>query len=100
MSKSVNSERTEPGGSSTELKHKDFIVALYFIGMHGNKAEGQASLPNYQFAIENSTAVGCACMWAKANLDNDMSVIYDVWSLEIQKNDIMHRVIKRTLGMA
>ena len=37
---------------------------------------------------------------AEANLDNDMSVIYDTWSLEIQKNNITHRVIKRTLGIA
>ncbi len=39
-------------------------------------------------------------MQAKANLDNDTSVIYDVWSLEIQKNNITCGVIKRTPGMA
>ncbi len=70
------------------------------MGMYSNKAEGRASLLNHLFAIENSTSVGCTCMRAEANLDNDMSVIYDTWSLEIQKNNIMHRVIKRTLGMA
>ena len=83
-----------------ELKHKDFVVALYLMGMHGNKAEGRASLPNHLFAIEDSAGVGCACMQAEANLDNDTSVIYDAWSLEIWKNDIMCGVIKKTLGMA
>ncbi len=43
--------------------------------------------------------MGCACIWAKINLDNYVSVIYDTWSLEIQRNDITHGVIKRTLGM-
>ncbi len=85
---------------AAELKHKDFVVALYLIGMHVNKAKGWASLLNHPFAIENSTSVGCACMRGEANLDNNTSVIYDIWSLEIQKNDIMCRVIKRTLGMA
>ncbi len=70
------------------------------MGMHSNKAEGLASLPNHPFAVQDSAGVGCACTRAKANLDNDVSVIYDVWSLEIQKNNIMHGVIKRTLGMA
>ncbi len=85
---------------ATELKHKDFIIALYLMGMHSNKAEGRASLPNHLFAIEDSAGVGCTCTWAEANLDNDTSVIYDTWSLEIWKNDIMHGVIKRTPGMA
>ena len=57
-------------------------------------------MPNHPFAIEDSAGVGCACMWAEANSDNDVSVIYDAWSLEIQKNNITCRVIKRTLGMA
>ncbi len=68
--------------------------------MHGNKAEGRARLPNHLFAIEDSARVGCACMWAEANLDNNASVIYDVWSLEIRRNDITCRVIKRIPGMA
>ncbi len=29
---------------ATELKHKDFVVALYLTGMHSNKAKGQARL--------------------------------------------------------
>ncbi len=29
-------------------------------------------------------------MQAGTNLDNYMSVIYDAWSLEIQRKDIMH----------
>ena len=82
------------------LKHKDFVIALYLMDMHDNKAEGRARLPNHPFAIEDSAGVGCACTWAEANLDNDASVIYDAWSLEIRRNDITHGVIKRTLGMA
>ncbi len=39
-------------------------------------------------------------MQAEATLDNYASVIYDVWSLEIQRNDITCGVIKKTLGMA
>ncbi len=68
--------------------------------MHGNKAKGRARLPNHPFAIEDSAKVGCACTQAEANLDNDASVIYDAWSLEIWRNDITRRVIKRTPGMA
>ncbi len=85
---------------ATELQHKDFIAALYLTGMHGNKAEEQAHLLNNPFALENSDSVVCTCTWAKTNLDNYVSVIYDVWSLEIQRNDIMCKIIKRTLGMA
>ncbi|KAK0229827.1 hypothetical protein EDD85DRAFT_793729 [Armillaria nabsnona] len=85
---------------ATELKHKDIAGALYLTGIHSNKAKGQASLPNHLFAIENSTVVKCACTWAKANLDNNVSVIYDAWSLEIWKNNITHGVIKKTPGMA
>ncbi len=25
---------------AVELKHKDFVIALYLMSMHGNKAEG------------------------------------------------------------
>ncbi len=39
-------------------------------------------------------------MQAETNLDNYVSVIYDTWSLEIQRKDITCGVIKRTLGMA
>ncbi len=93
----VESSITEK--EATELKHKDFVVALYLTSMHGNKAEGRARLPNHLFAIEDSARVGCACMQAEANLDNDVSVIYDAWSLEIWRNDITCGVIKRTPGM-
>ncbi len=65
---------------ATELQHKDFIAALYLTGMHGNKAEEQAHLLNNPFALENSDSVVCTCTWAKTNLDNYVSVIYDVWS--------------------
>ena len=82
----VESSITEK--EATGLKHKDFVIALYLTGMHGNKAEGRARLPNHPFAIEDSAGVGCTCMQAEANLDNDASVIYDAWSLEIRKNDI------------
>ncbi len=85
---------------AAELKHKDFVIALYLMGMHGNKAEGRANLLNHPCAVENSISVGCACMYAENNLDNDTSVIYDIWSLEIWKNDITHGVIKTTPGMA
>ncbi len=40
-------------------------------------------------AIEIWALVRCACMRAKTNLNNYMSVIYDTWFLEIQRNDIM-----------
>ncbi len=82
------------------LKHKDFIIALYLMGIHSNKAKEQASLINHQSAVENSTLVGCTCIQAETNLDNYTSVIYDAWSLEIWRNDITHGVIKRTPGMA
>ncbi len=84
---------------AAELKHKDFIVALYLMGMHGNQAKGQDTLLNHLFAIENSTSVGCTCMQAKANLDNNASVIYNMWSLEIRKHNITCRVIKRIPDM-
>ena len=93
----VESSITEK--EATGLKDKDFVVALYLTGMHGNKAEGRARLPNHPFAIEDSAGVGCACTRAEANLDNDASVIYDAWSLEIRRNDITRGVIKRTPGM-
>ncbi len=77
-----------------------FIVALYLTGMHGNKAEGRACLLNHPFTVESSTLVGCTCIQAKTNLDNYVSVIYDAWSLEIQRNNITCGVIKRIPGMA
>ncbi len=43
---------------ATELKHKDFIIALYLMGMHGNKAEELARSFNHLSAIENSTFSG------------------------------------------
>ncbi len=43
---------------ATELKHKDFIVALYLMGMHDNKAEEQTHLRKHLSAIENSTFSG------------------------------------------
>ncbi len=85
---------------AAELKYKDFVIALHIMGIHGNKAKELACLQNHPFAVENSASVGCACTWAETNLDNYTSVIYDMWSLEIWRNDITCRVIKRTLGMA
>ncbi len=41
-----------------ELKHKDFVVALYLTGMHNNKAEELAHLCKHLSAIENSTFSG------------------------------------------
>ncbi len=41
-----------------ELKHKDFIVALFLMGMHNNKAEEHACLCKHPSAIENSTFSG------------------------------------------
>ncbi len=41
-----------------ELKHKDFIVALYLMGMHNNEAEELTRLLNHLSAIENSTFSG------------------------------------------
>ncbi len=55
---------------AAELKHKDFVIALYLMGMHGNKAEELACLQNHPFAVENSASVGCACMQAETNIDN------------------------------
>ncbi len=43
---------------ATELKHKDFVVALYLTGMHDNKAEELACLLKHLSAIENSTFSG------------------------------------------
>ena len=75
---------------AAELKHKDFVVALYLMGMHSNKTKELACLLNHLSAVENSFSVGCACTWAETNLDNYVSVIYDMWSLEIQRNNITH----------
>ncbi len=41
-----------------ELKHEDFVIALYLTGMHGNKAEERAHLRKYPSAVENSTFSG------------------------------------------
>ncbi len=38
---------------ATELKHKDFVVALYLTGMHDNKAEERAHSCKHLSAIEN-----------------------------------------------
>ncbi len=43
---------------ATELKHKDFVVALYLTGMHDNKAEERAHLRKHPSAVENSTFSG------------------------------------------
>lgn len=79
-----------------ELKHKSFITPLHLIGMHGKEAEEQAHLPSDLFALENSASVRCACTWVKSNLDNCTSVIYDMWSLEIWRNNMTCEIIKRT----
>ncbi len=46
-----------------ELKHKDFVVALYLMGMHDNKAEERAHLHEHPSAVENSTFSGM-CLYA------------------------------------
>ncbi len=46
-----------------ELKHKDFVIALYLMGMHGNKAEELARLRKRPSAIENSMFSGM-CLYA------------------------------------
>ncbi len=84
---------------ATELKHKDFIVALYLMGMHGNKAKELAYSLKHLSAIGDSTVSGCACTQAETNLYNYASVIYDVWSLEIWRKNITHRGNQRTPGM-
>ncbi len=43
---------------ATELRHKDFVVALYLTGMHDNKAKELARLHKHPSAIENSTFSG------------------------------------------
>ncbi len=43
---------------ATELKHKDFVVALYLTGMHDNKAKERAHLNKHPSAVENSTFSG------------------------------------------
>ncbi len=48
---------------ATELKHKDFVVALYLMGMHDNKAEELACSRKHLSAIENSTFNGM-CLYA------------------------------------
>ncbi len=41
-----------------ELKHTDFIAALYLTGMHDNKAKERAHSCKHLSAIENSTFSG------------------------------------------
>ncbi len=41
-----------------ELKHKDFVIALYLMGMHDNGAEEQAHLSKHPSAVGNSTFSG------------------------------------------
>ncbi len=48
---------------ATELKHKDFVVALYLTGMQNNKAEELARSFNHPYAIENSIFSGM-CLYA------------------------------------
>ncbi len=43
---------------TTESKHKDFVVALYLMGMHDNKAKELARSLKPLPAIENSTFSG------------------------------------------
>ncbi len=99
-SKVIKAESSMIEKEAVELKHQDSIIALYLVGMHGNKTKGQACLLNHPFAVENSTSVRCTCTWAETNLDNYVSVIYNVWSLEIQRNNITCEIIKRTPGIA
>ncbi len=41
-----------------ELKHKNFVVALYLTGMHNNKAEERTRSSKHLYAIENPTVSG------------------------------------------
>ncbi len=84
-SKVIKAESFMIEKEASELKHKDFVIALYLTGMHGNKTKELACLLRDLFALENSASVRCICMWAKTNLDNYVSVIYNVWFLEIQR---------------
>ncbi len=43
---------------ATELKHKDFIVALYLTGMHDSKAKERARSCKHPSAVEESTFSG------------------------------------------
>lgn len=60
-SKVTEAESSMIEKEAAELKHKDFVVALYLTGMHGNKAEELACLLNHLFAVETSASVGCTC---------------------------------------
>ncbi len=62
-SKVIKVESSMIEKEATELKHKDFIVALYLMGMHGNKAEELTHSLNHPSAIENSTTSGM-CLYA------------------------------------
>ncbi len=43
---------------ATEVKHKDFVIALYLTGMQDNKAKERAHLNKHLSAVENSTFSG------------------------------------------
>ncbi len=62
---------------ATELKHKDFVVALYLTGRHNNRAEEQAHSHKTSVCSRIQLSVGCTCMQARTNLDNYASIIYD-----------------------
>ena len=48
---------------AAELKHKDFVIALYLMGMHDNGAEERAHLSKHLSAVGNSTFSGM-CLYA------------------------------------
>ncbi len=62
-SKVAEAESSMIETEATELKYKDFVVALYLMGMHDNKAEELACTHKHPSAIENSTFSGI-CLYA------------------------------------
>ncbi|KAK0215963.1 hypothetical protein EDD85DRAFT_798503 [Armillaria nabsnona] len=55
-SKVMEAESSMIEKEAAELKHKDFVVALYLMGMHSNKAKELACLLNHLSAVENSAS--------------------------------------------
>ncbi|KAK0235750.1 hypothetical protein EDD85DRAFT_791187 [Armillaria nabsnona] len=86
-SKVTKAESSMIEKEAVESKPEDFVMVLYLMSMHSNKAEELACLQNHLFAVEHSASVGCI-------------LIYDMWSLEIQRNNITCEVTKRIPGIA
>ncbi len=61
-----------------ELKHKDFVVALYLMGMHDNKAEERAHLRQTSICSREFNLQWDALVRRLGLIiDNYASVIYD-----------------------